>query len=216
MERFGVQVGTLQHVLEGYKIADEIAKHGAGASSFSDWWAYKFEVFDAIPYSGAIMWKRGVNVSFNSDSSELARRMNLEAAKAVKYGGVPPIEALKFVTLNPARQLRIDRWVGSLEVGKHADLAIWQGDPLAAGSMCHETWVEGRVYFNRDHARERADARQQERANLIKKAKDLADAGGGGDKKKSEARQFFSRIWEAMDSLGVQYCTDCQLKGGAR
>ena len=101
MERFGVTIGTLQHVLEGYKIADEIAAHGAGASAFSDWWAYKFEVYDAIPYAGALMHERGAVVSFNSDSSDLARRMNLEAAKAVKYGGVSEEEALHFVTINP-------------------------------------------------------------------------------------------------------------------
>ena len=110
MESFGVKIATFQHVLEGYKIADEIAPHGAGGSTFSDWWAYKFEVYDAIPYNGSLMRDRGVVVSFNSDSSELARRLYLEAAKAVKYGGTPEAEALKFVTLNPAKQLHIDRW----------------------------------------------------------------------------------------------------------
>ncbi len=103
---FDVKIGTFQHVLEGYKVADAIARHGAGGSSFSDWWAYKFEVYDAIPYNGALLHNAGVVVSFNSDNAELARRLNLEAAKAVKYGGVEPAEALKFVTLNPARQLR--------------------------------------------------------------------------------------------------------------
>src|SRR2546430_6721255 len=117
MESFGVKIGTFQHVLEGYKVADEIAKHGAGASTFSDWWAYKFEVYDAIPYNGALLHNAGVVVSFNSDDAELARRLNLEAAKAVKYGGVPPTEALKFVTFNPAKQLGIDKHVGSLEPG---------------------------------------------------------------------------------------------------
>src|SRR5438067_3513936 len=125
MEGFDVHVGTLQHVLEGYKVADEIAKHGAGASTFSDWWAYKFEVYDAIPYNGSVMRERGVIVSFNSDSSDLSRRLYLEAATAVKYGGTPEEEAVKFVTLNPAKQLRIDRWVGSLEPGKEADFVIW-------------------------------------------------------------------------------------------
>jgi len=130
MEGFGVRVGSLQHVLEGYKVADEISRHGAGASTFSDWWAYKFEVYDAIPYAGAIMHERGCVVSFNSDSPDHARRLNLEAAKAVKYGGLSEIEALKFVTLNPAKQLGIDPWVGSLQVGKDADIAIWSGNPL--------------------------------------------------------------------------------------
>ncbi|MGD9646499.1 MAG: amidohydrolase family protein, partial [Pirellulales bacterium] len=135
-EEFGVQIGTLQHILEGYKVADAIARHGAGGSSFSDWWAYKFEVLDAIPYNGALMHNAGVVVSFNSDDAELARRLNLEAAKAVKYGDVPPAEALKFVTLNPAKQLRIDKWVGSLEPGKHADLVVWSGSPLSVYSHC--------------------------------------------------------------------------------
>jgi hypothetical protein len=112
MESFGVRVATLQHILEGYKVADEIARHGAGASAFSDWWGYKFEVIDAIPYAGSLMHQRGVNVSFNSDSSDHARRLNTEAAKAVKYGGTPEHDALRFVTLNPARQLRIDDRVG--------------------------------------------------------------------------------------------------------
>src|SRR5262249_689839 len=141
-DEFGVKVATLQHILEGYKVADEIAAHGAGASSFSDWWAYKFEVYDAIPYNGALMRERGVLVSFNSDSDELARRMNVEAAKAVKYGGVPPDEALKFVTWNAARQMGVEKRIGSLEAGKDGDFVIWSGDPLDPTSMCLETWIE--------------------------------------------------------------------------
>ena len=134
MEGFNVRIGTLQHVLEGYKVADEIARHGAGASCFSDWWAYKFEVYDAIPHAGSLMRDRGVLVSFNSDSSDLARRLNLEAAKAVKYGGTPEIEALHFVTINPARQLGIEARVGSLEPGKDGDFVLWSGSPLDTGS----------------------------------------------------------------------------------
>ena len=151
MEHFGIQVGTLQHVLEGYKVADEIAAHGAGASCFSDWWAYKFEVIDAIPYAGSLMHERGALVSFNSDDSDLARRMYLEAAKAVKYGNTPPEEALNFVTLYPAQQLRIDSWVGSLEVGKHADFALWSASPLDTRTTCLETWIEGVKFFDRYH-----------------------------------------------------------------
>ena len=215
MEKFGVQVGTLQHVLEGYKIADEIAKHGAGASAFSDWWAYKFEVYDAIPYAGAMMWKRGALVSFNSDSSEIARRMNLEAAKAVKYGGVPEAEALKFVTINPAKQLRIDRWVGSLEAGKHADFVIWSGHPLAASSLCLETWIEGKQFFEREHGLERGRLRRAERDALIAKAKQLQklSGGGGGDKATAAQKAFFKRIWETRNDLDVEACLDCKRKG---
>ena len=171
MERFGVQVGTLQHVLEGYKIADEIAAHGAGASSFSDWWAYKFEVYDAVPYNGALMHQRGAVVSFNSDSSDLARRMNLEAAKAVKYGGVSEAEALKFVTLNPAKQLRIDHRVGSLEKGKDADFVIWSDHPLSTQAQADETWIEGRQYYDRAKAKARTKAIAEERAALVAKAR---------------------------------------------
>ena len=129
-EDFGFTIGTFQHVLEGYKVAERLAEHGAGASTFSDWWAYKYEVVDAIPYNGTLMANAGVTVSFNSDSDELARRMNLEAAKAVKYGDLDEAEALKLVTINPAKQLRIDKYVGSLEIGKDADFVIWSGHPL--------------------------------------------------------------------------------------
>lgn len=180
MESFNVRVGTLQHVLEGYKIADEIARHGAGASCFADWWAYKFEVYDAIPYAGALMRERGVLVSFNSDSSDLARRLNTEAAKAVKYGGVPEEEALKFVTINPAKQLGIDRRVGSLEPGKDADFVVWSGNPLDSRSVVLQTWIDGKKYFDRDEAARRAAALKQERTDLIAKARKLAKLSGGG------------------------------------
>ena len=190
-EEFGVRIGTLQHILEGYKVADAIARHGAGGSSFSDWWAYKFEVLDAIPYNGALMHNAGVVVSFNSDDAELARRLNLEAAKAVKYGRVPPVEAFKFVTLNPAKQLRIDPWVGSLEPGKHADLAVWSGSPLSVYSHCEQTWIDGRKYFDRETdatARKRAD---EMRAALVQKI--LAsgdDPASPGDSRASRRVQW--------------------------
>jgi len=147
-DEYGFTIGTFQHVLEGYKVADRIAEHGAGASTFTDWWAYKYEVIDAIPYNGALMHDVGVTVSFNSDSDELARRMNLEAAKAVKYGGVSEEEALKFVTINPAIQLGIDQWVGSLEIGKEADFVIWSGHPLSSMTKCEQTWIDGTQYFS--------------------------------------------------------------------
>jgi len=148
-DRFGVRIGSLQHILEGYKVAEAMRAHGVGGSSFSDWWAYKFEVYDAIPYNGALMHRVGIVVSFNSDNAELGRRLNLEAAKAVKYGGIEPAEALKFVTLNPAIQLGIDEWVGSIEPGKHADLVLWSGPPLSSYSRCEQTWIDGRKYFDR-------------------------------------------------------------------
>ena len=199
MESFGVKIGTFQHVLEGYKVADEIARHGAGASTFSDWWAYKFEVYDAIPYNGSLMRERGVVVSFNSDSSELARRLYTEAAKAVKYGGTPEVEALKFVTINPARQLRIDPYVGSLEAGKDGDFAIWSKSPLDSETVCLQTWIEGRKYFDRSLNAERAARLQKERAELIAKAKEIAKPAGGGDSggdKDAGGGAFFRRSLE--------------------
>lgn len=147
---FKFKIGTFQHVLEGYKIAEAIKEIGAGASCFTDWWGYKYEVVDAIPYAGALMHEAGVLVSFNSDSGELARRMNLEAAKAVKYGGVSETEALKFVTINPAKQLMIDSRVGSIEIGKDADFVIWSGSPLSTETKCLQTWIDGRKYFDID------------------------------------------------------------------
>ena len=148
-EEFGFKIRTFQHVLEGYKVASEIARHGAGASTFSDWWAYKLEAWDAIPYNAAVLAAHGVKVSMNSDSDELARRLYWEAAKAVKYGGVSEAEALKMVTLNPAWQLGIDRWVGSLEVGKDADVAIFSAHPFAPDARVETTLVDGVVYFDR-------------------------------------------------------------------
>jgi imidazolonepropionase-like amidohydrolase len=148
-EDFGFKIRTFQHVLEGYKVASEIARHGAGASTFSDWWAYKLEAYDAIPYNAAIMAEHGVVVSLNSDSDELARRLYWEAAKVVKYGGVSEPEALKMVTLNPARQLGIDKRVGSIEVGKDADIAVFSAHPFSPDTHCDLTLVDGVVYFDR-------------------------------------------------------------------
>jgi imidazolonepropionase-like amidohydrolase len=169
-EEFNFRVGTFQHVLEGYKVADLIARHGAGASTFSDWWAYKMEVMDAVPFNGSLMRDVGVCVSFNSDSDEMARRMNMEAAKAVKYGGCPPAEALKFVTLNPAKQLRIDDRVGSLEPGKDGDFVIWSGDPLSGFSLAESTWIEGACYFDRAQERAMRERDDKVRAQLLELA----------------------------------------------
>ncbi|MEE8106293.1 MAG: amidohydrolase family protein [Planctomycetota bacterium] len=166
---FGFKIGTFQHVLEGYKVADAIKEHALGGSAFSDWWAYKVEVQDAIPTNGAIMHEVGVVVSFNSDSDDHARRLNVEAAKAIKYGGVPRAEALKFVTLNAAIQLGIGHLVGSLERGKHADLAIWSGDPLSAFSKCEATWVDGKNRFSLAKDQELRERAAKERIRILKK-----------------------------------------------
>ena len=214
MEKFGVRVGTLQHVLEGYKVADEIAAHGAGGSCFADWWAYKYEVIDAIPYAGSLMRERGVVVSFNSDSSDLARRLNLEAAKAVKYGNTSETEAFNFVTINPAKQLRVDHRVGSLEAGKDGDFAIWTKHPLSTGTICLETWIDGKRYFERGEGIARAEARSKEREKLLVKAKRKAKNKKKDDDKDSEDARaaFFRRALETAHGLGVVDCQDCKIE----
>ncbi|MDW8220457.1 MAG: amidohydrolase family protein [Bacteroidota bacterium] len=165
-EQFGFKVNTFTHILEGYKVADKMKAHGAHASSFSDWWAYKMEVADAIPYNGALLHAIGINVGFNSDDAEMARRLNQEAAKAVKYGGVPEEEALKFVTLNPAKMLHIDHRVGSLKVGKDADLVIWSDNPLSIYARVEQTFVDGVLYYDRARDAALRETIRQERARL--------------------------------------------------
>jgi N-acetylglucosamine-6-phosphate deacetylase len=175
-EDFGIRIATLQHVLEGYKVADAIARHGAGASTFSDWWAYKIEAWDAIPGNGPLMHKQGVVVSYNSDDRQLASRLNWEAAKAIEYG-LSEQEALNFVTLNPARQLKIDNRVGSLEVGKDGDFTVWSGNPLSTLTMCEQTWIDGRKYFDRQEDEAMQKEIQTQRAVLVQKV--LAAKKGG-------------------------------------
>ena len=148
-DEMGFKIATFQHVLEGYKVADEMAAHGAGGSTFSDWWAYKVEAEDAIPYNPTIMHKRGVLVSVNSDSAEHARRLNTEAAKSMHWGGLSEDEALAFVTINPAKQLRIDNRVGSLEPGKDADVVIWNKHPLSTYAIVDRVYIDGQVYYDR-------------------------------------------------------------------
>lgn len=149
---FGFRIASLQHVLEGYKVADEIAAAGTGASTFADNWAYKMEAWDAIPYNAALMAERGVRVSINSDSDERARRLYQEAAKAMHYGGVSEEEALRMITLHPAWQLGVDKYIGSIDIGKDADIAIFNGHPFAPGSRVDMTLIDGRVFFDRQQA----------------------------------------------------------------
>ncbi len=170
-EEFRFRIATLQHVLEGYKVADEIARHGAGASTFSDWWAYKFEVYDAIPHNAALMTQRGVVVSITSDSAEEHRHLNQEAAKAMKYGGLTEEQALKLVTWNPAVQLGIDKRVGSIEVGKDADLVIYSAHPLSVYAVPQQVIVDGVVYFDREKDLQQRDARAKQKLTLRDKEK---------------------------------------------
>jgi imidazolonepropionase-like amidohydrolase len=183
-DEFGFKVRTLQHVLEGYKIAKEMAKHGAGGSTFSDWWAYKNEAYDAVPYNAAIMTKYGVVVSINSDSAEEARHLNQEAAKTMHYGGLSEAEALKLVTVNPAIQLGIDKRVGSIEVGKDADLVIWSKHPLSVYAVAQKSIIDGIVYFDREKDIAQRAEIEKEKKELTEKARRQSEQqrrpGGGG------------------------------------
>jgi hypothetical protein len=170
-------------VLEGYKVADEIAAAGTGASTFSDWWAYKVEAYDAIPYNAALMTQRGVLVSINSDDAAEATHLNQEAAKSMLYGGMSHDDALKMVTLNPAIQLGIEKRVGSIDVGKDADLVIYNHDPMSAYAVVQKTLIDGRVYFDRDKEIAGRGALEQEKKDLLAKAKKAAEK----EKKPDEA-----------------------------
>jgi imidazolonepropionase-like amidohydrolase len=173
-EQFDFRVNTFTHILEGYKVADKMAEHGAGGSTFSDWWAYKFEVNDAIPYNAAIMHNEGVTVAINSDDGEMMRRLNQEAAKSVKYGGVSEEEAWKFVTLNPAKLLHIDDKVGSIKEGKDADVVLWNEHPLSVYAKPEYTIIEGNIYFSlkRDEAlKKRLKEQRSHIINMMLKAK---------------------------------------------
>jgi imidazolonepropionase-like amidohydrolase len=179
-DEFGFKIGTLQHALEAYKIAPEIAKRGTGVSIFADSWGYKLEAYDSIPYTGYILWKNGVNVSINSDSAERIRRLNLDAAKMMKYGGVPEEEALKMITLNPAIQLGIGKRTGSIEVGKDGDIAIWNMHPFNVASRVDMTLVEGTVYFDRAADIQMRGRLAAEREALEKLDVNRPPAAGGG------------------------------------
>ncbi len=168
-DRNGFKVSTFTHILEGYKVADKMKAHGANASTFSDWWAYKNEVKDAIPYNAAIMHRAGLNVAINSDDHEMARRLNQEAAKTVKYGGLTEEEALNTITINPARMLHLDNRMGSIKVGKDADLVLWSAHPLSIYARCERTYVDGRCYYSLDQDAALRTRRDQERARLNQK-----------------------------------------------
>jgi len=154
-DEFGFKIATLQHVLEGYKVAKEIAAHGAGASTFADWWGYKIEAIDAIPYNAALMTRKGVVASINSDDAELSRHLNTEAAKSIKWGGLTEDEALALVTINPAKQLRVDSRAGSLEVGKDADVVVWNHHPLSNYAIVDRAYIDGQKYYDRQDDQKR-------------------------------------------------------------
>jgi hypothetical protein len=185
-EDFNFHIGTFTHILEGYKLAPEMHKHGTMASTFSDWWDYKFEVYDAIPYNAAMLEQQGVITSVNSDDAEMGRRLNQEAAKSVKYGGLADTDAIKLCTINPAKQLGIEKFVGSLEPGKDADIVIWDGNPLSAHAKPVQTWIDGRKYFDLNEDMAMRQQVIQQRAALVARVAKEKSTGGHGDHSKGK------------------------------
>lgn len=198
-DSLGFKVNTFTHILEGYKVADKMAKHGVGGSSFADWWAYKMEVKDAIPYNAALMHRQGVLVSINSDDAEMARRLNQEAAKTVEYGGVSEADAWKMVTLNPAKLLHLDNRLGSIRPGKDADLVLWNAHPLSIYARPEKTIIEGAVYFDLQAEDAKRDALQAERARIIQKM--IASKAGGSPTQRPNFRR--QRMWHCEDIEGL-------------
>ncbi|MEL6922439.1 MAG: amidohydrolase family protein [Bacteroidota bacterium] len=186
-EKMDFKVNTFTHILEGYKVADKMAKHGAGGSTFSDWWAYKYEVIDAIPQNADIMHDEGVVVAINSDNAEMARRLNQEAGKAIMYGGTAEEEAWKFVTLNPAKLLHLDDRMGSLKAGKDADVVLWSGHPMEVYAKAEMTFVDGIKYFDRKANEQMQQEIRKEKARLIQKM--LAEKKAGGKTRKPSGKQ---------------------------
>jgi imidazolonepropionase-like amidohydrolase len=207
-EEMGFKISTFQHVLEGYKVAKEIAAHGAGASTFSDWWGYKIEAEDAIPYNAALMHQKGVLVSINSDSAEHARRLNTEAAKTIKWGGLTQDEAFAMVTINPAKQLRIDNKVGSLEVGKDADVVVWSAHPLSSYAVADRVYIDGILYHDREADARRITELEKEKATLRGTA---TAPGGGGGGQEPQARQKSIEEWMEQLEADVE-----RFRGGPR
>ncbi len=192
-EEFGFKIRTFQHVLEGYKVAPEIALHGAGASAFADSWGYKIEAYDAIPYAAAIMMRAGVNVSLNSDSDERMRRLNIDAAKMMRYGDLTEEEALKLITWNPAWQLGIQDRVGSVDIGKDADLAVWNGHPLSVYSRVETTLIDGEIFFDRQQDTTRRAELERERTALQQSEPNRAPAQGTPPPRPRESRSTYEQ-----------------------
>lgn len=199
-DEFGFKISTLQHGLEAYKIAPEIAKHGAGVSIFIDYWGYKIEAYDAIPYNAAILWKNGVSVSINSDSAERMRRLNIDAAKTMKYGGIPEEEALKMITLNPAKQLGIDKRTGSIEIGKDADIVIWTAHPFSVYARPEYTMIEGEIFFDRSRDLLRRQEFEREREELEKNEANLPPEKRG----RTSERPKTPAMTKPTDEIGGQ------------
>ncbi len=196
-EQFGFKINTFTHILEGYKVADKMKAHGANGSTFSDWWAYKMEVQDAIPYNAGIMHDVGLNVAINSDDAEMARRLNQEAAKTIKYSNLSEEEAIKMVTINPATMLHIEKQTGSIKAGKDADLVLWNNDPLSIYAVAEKTIVDGIIYFDRERDKELRKQITAERYRIIQKM--LEEKKGGGAT--MPATPSFRKINECEDHM---------------
>lgn len=191
-DSMGFGINTFTHGLEAYKVADKIKSHGAAVSTFSDWWAYKYEVKDAIPYNAAILNQEGVTVAINSDDAEMGRRLNQEAAKTMKYGDVSAEDALKMVTLNPAKMLHIDQYVGSIAPGKDADFVIWSDHPLSVYAKAEQTWIDGIKYFDRDEAAAKLKRDQKERARISGLIEDAEEAGSKTKKPERKMERYYT------------------------
>ncbi|WP_288984589.1 amidohydrolase family protein [uncultured Flavobacterium sp.] len=205
-ERYGFKIQTFTHILEGYKVADKMSAHGVAGSTFADWWAYKFEVNDAIPYNAAIMQSQGVSVSINSDDAEMSRRLNQEAAKTVKYGNVTEEQAWNFVTLNPAKILQIDNKVGSIKVGKDADVVLWSESPLSIYTKAEKTIIDGIIFYDLEKENQTLSQIQKERADLINAMLDAKNKG-----MKTQATKKKETGHYHCDTLG-EYCKESHYK----
>ncbi len=209
-DKYGFKFNTFTHILEGYKVADKMKVHGSNTSTFSDWWYYKVEVTDAIAYNAAIMQKMGLNVCINSDDAEMARRLNQEAGKIVRYGGVTEEEALKMVTLNPAKALHVDNKVGSIKAGKDADIVIWSDNPLSIYAKSEKTIVDGIVYFDRDKDLEQRKKISTERFRLVQKMIGEKRTGGAGAVRPAEPSWQFVLSCGDHDRHEGMYTIDLQ------
>jgi imidazolonepropionase-like amidohydrolase len=190
-EQMGFKVNTFTHILEGYKVAARMKGHGAAGSTFADWWAYKYEVKDAIPYNAALMHRAGVLVAINSDDAEMGRRLNQEAAKTIKYGGLTEQEAWMTVTLNPAKMLHLDDRMGSLKVGKDADVVLWSQNPLSVYAKAEKTWVDGVLEFDRSQEEQRLNAlAAQEQRLLLLMIKAIAQGSPLDEAQKSPSYHY--------------------------
>ena len=198
-DSMGFRVNTFTHILEGYKLADKMREHGVGGSTFSDWWAYKYEVNDAIPYNASLMHDNGVVVAINSDDAEMGRRLNQEAAKGVKYGGMSQEDAWKMVTLNPAKLLHLDDRMGSVKVGKDADLVLWTHNPLSIMAKVSKTIIDGTIYFDSDRKMELENRNIEERARIIQKMILNREAGNPVKKYEHKKEKFYH-----CDSFGEE------------